>query len=636
MSDGPDRVRAGILGATAAPHLQVIEGGGGAKNAVPASSGGGAPRGRGNDGDGDDSAVSTPGNTFPLVALGHQDGVLHFLDIVGQKRALTARQLGSRSDLALLFGGEMEWLRRWYPKIKRVTETIDGAEVERTEVIGVNWGAAAECLMRLCREAGLYGPHVVLRGAGIWRGGDGTPVVHVGDRVLAGGGWQRAGYRDGDQVWRTESAAPRPGARRGDGGWLMPGEAGFAASAEIGQELQARISELWAFQHKGGAIMVMGLMAISYYGAATRWRSNGYIIGGTGSGKSLLLDLLRACVPAHSYSTDTTKSGIENAIDGKPTGVFLDEAGDRIDQRAAQTLLDLVLSASSNEGTRGMRGTADGKGRMFQVVCNVLMATVNPPDMQPQHRDRFSIVQLKKPEAGADHRKGMEAAIAWAKAQAPLLWGRALEAWDRWEVTRDAYREALSRAGCAAREMDQLGAILASWWVLVEDGVPSPAKALDGVGAIAEFMRGATQVALEDGPRRMLQHLAGQLVQRDRSTDVEQVGVLVAKAFDPIEGEPERRLLERNGIRVILAEWVKDRQERVIPRGGPGDGIWFGRNIQTLRDLFANTVWDGDRWTYEMSRHPSAVEWRSRNVRIGGVVGPAIWLSRADWDPPDD
>ena len=631
MTDGPDRVRAGILGAPVAPHLQVIEGGGG-KNAVPPSPAGTPRRGRSDDGGGAGDEAPTAEGTFPLVALGHEAGTLHFLDIVGQKRALTARQIGSRSDLGVLFGGEMDWLRRWFPKKRYWTEKADdGSEVERSEVVGVLWGAAAEALMRLCREAGLYGPHVVLRGRGVWRGADGSPVVHVGDRVLLDGVWRRAGRRDGDQVWQTESPGPRPGGAAG----LVPGDAGFAAGADVAHELQARIGELWSFRNQGGPIMVIGLMAIGYFGAATRWRSNGYLIGGTGSGKSLLLDLLRACVPAHSYSTDTSKSGIENAIDGKPTGVFLDEAGDRIDQRGAQMLLDLVLSASSNEGTRGLRGTADGKGRSFQVVCNVIMATVNPPDMQPQHRDRFSIIGLRKPEAGASHRKAMEAAIAWAKTQGPLLWGRALEAWDRWEVAREAYSEALAKAGCAAREMDQLGAILASWWVLVEDGVPSPAQALDGVGAIGEFMRGAAQVALEDGPRRMLQHLAGQLIQRDRSTDVEQVGVLVAQAYDPIEGDAARRLLERNGIRVIRGDEQTDRQGRTVPRGGPGDGLWFGRNIQTLRALFGNTVWDGDRWTYELARHPSAVEWRSRNVRIGGVVGPAIWLSRADWDPPD-
>ena len=641
MSDGRDKVRAGVLGAPKAPHLSVITGGAdGQKNAVQPMAGGEA-RGAGRGDDGPPSASvppATPESSCPLVALGHQDGVVHFLDITGQKRQLSARQLGSRSELVMLFGGSVDWLMKWFPRVRKYTETVDGVETEKTEIIGMNHAAAGECLMRLCRSAGLYGAHVVLRGPGVWRDQNAAPVVHVGDYVLSNGTWLPSGYRDGNQVWRVEWPAPRPGSLRVDDEPTAPGEPGFAAPASVAQQLQATIRDLWSFRHPGADIVVIGLMGIGYYGAAARWRANGYLIGGTGSGKSLLLDLLRACVPAHSYSTDTTKSGIENAIDGRPTGVFIDEAGDRVDQRGAQNLLDFVLSASSNDGTKGLRGTMDGRGRSFSVVCSVMMATVNPPDMGPQHRDRFTVVDLRKPGAGEDHRAKMEAAIAWANEQGPALWGRAIEGWDRWLLARDAYRAALARAQCAAREMDQIGAILATWWVLVEDGVPSADQAMDGVGAIGAFIRGAVAVALEDGPRRMVQHLAGRTIQRDRSTDLEQVGVLVREVFEAeigTDADANRRILMRNGIRVIRASDVNDRQGRKIPRGADGDGIWFGRTVNELRDLFGGTVWDGDRWTYEMLRHPSAVEWRDKNVRIGGVSGPAIWISRADWDPPD-
>lgn len=623
MTNGRDRVRDGVMGAPKA-GLRVIEGGAAEKNAVPATAGR-KPRARG----GSRAPVPddpTAENTCPIVALGHRDGAFHFLDAVGQERKLTAKQLGGRADLSGLFVGDTSWLFRWFPKTKvLVSEDEFGNEKTETKVIGMQTAAAGEFLMGLCREAGLYGPHVVLRGAGVWQGENGEPVVHAGDQVRLDGAWRKAGFRTGNQVWVSHPAGPRPD------------EAG--APATLAQELEARIRELWNFRHSGSSIIVLGLMGIGYFGAAARWRPNGYLIGGTGSGKSLLLDLLRAFVPAHAYTTDTTKSGVENAIDGKPTGVFIDEAGDRVDQRGAQTLLDLVLSAASNEGTKLWRGTADGKGRSAQVLCNVIMATVNPPDMGGGVRDRFTIVDMVKPGAGEDHRAQMEAAIAWAKTRASALWGRALAAWDRWLLARDRFREALARAQCAAREMDQLGAILATWWVLVEDGVPSDAQALDGVGAIGDFVRGAEQVAREDGPRRMLQHLAGSEIQLDRSTDRDLLGHLVERAFatDPNDNpDGARRTLGRYGIRVILASDEKDRQGRPIPRAGQGDGLWFGRAMPTLRGLFANTVWDGERWTYEMLRLESARK-SGKNVRIGNVPpAPAIWLSRADWDPPDD
>lgn len=637
MTDGRDRVRDGVLGAPKAAHLQVVEGGRGEKNAVPPVSGR-KPRGGGRGPAAPVPADPTPENTCPLVPLGHRDGLFYFLDIKGQERKLTARSMGSRPEVSGLFVGDTSWLFRWFPRTTVVkSQDASGNDVTETKVIGFQIAAAGEFLMALCGDAGLYGPHVVLRGPGVWRDDTGAPVVHTGNRVLLEGAWRSSGFRSGDQVWTADWPAPRPGMDGADGAPLLPGERGFAAPATVAQELQARIGDLWKFRNEGSEIVVIGLMGVGYFGAAARWRPNGYLIGGTGSGKSLLLDLLRACSPSHSYSTDATKSGIENAINGRPTIAYIDEAGDRADQRGAQMLLDLVLSASGNDGTKGLRGTADGRGRAFQVLCNVIMATVNPPDMGPQHRDRFTIVDLVKPGAGEDNRALMEAAIAWAKTHARQLWGRALEGWERWQSARAAYREALAAVQCAAREMDQMGAILASWWVLTSDGAPSSAEALDGVHAVGAFIRGAIEVAQEDGPRRMLAHLATFAVQQDRSTDRELVGKLVEYAFtDDVELPTNtRRWLERYGIRVIRAGETEDRQRRPVPRLGPGDGIWFGRSMQTLTELFKGTPWEGARWTHEMLRLEGARA-SKRNVRIGGFSGPAIWLPRSEWDPPDD
>lgn len=643
MTDGPDRVREGVLGAKPVPRLQVVEGGKSEKNATPpprepknrARGEGGGGRRRG----GAASGEPTPESTCPLVPLGHRDGKFYFLDVVGQVRELGAKQMGGRPELAGLFLGDTSWLYKWFPRLKVTKTKVDGEESIETEVVGFQHGQSGERLMSMCRAAGLYGPHVVLREAGVWRGEDGVPVVHCGDQVLMGGEWRPAGFRTGNQVWVSGPPGPRPGKVDEQ---LAPDSADFAAPASVGQELQARLGDLWSFRLKGSEIVLLGLMGAGYYGAAARWRPNGYLFGGAGSGKSMALGLLRACVPAHFYSTDTTKSGIENAINGRPAWVCIDEAGDRADQRVARLLIDLVLSASSNDGTRGNRGTADGKGRAFQVITSVLMAAINPPDMESQHRDRITLVELVKPGAGEDHRAAMEAATAWAERQGPGLWGRALQGWKRWEEARDRFRAALGRSQCAAREMDQFGAILASWWVLVEDGVPTDAQALDGVGAVGEFTRTAADVAQEDGPRRVLQYLAGRDVQLERSTDRGSLGALVARGFsrDP-ETHPEgaRGVLERYGIKLVRADDDRDRRTgKKVPRGGPGDGMWFVKTVAPLRELFADTSWDGTRWTYELARMPSAglPEARGRNVRLNGAApAPAIWLSRDDWDPPD-
>lgn len=643
MSDAPElpedaalaRVRSGVLGA---PRLAVIEGGGGGpgggeapKNAVQGVPGGGGRRGSASP-DGE----PTPEGTCPLVCLGHADGEFHFLDVVGQRRVLKSRALVSRGDLVSLFLGDTAWLFTWFPsKVMVKKRDAEGNETIEEEVRGFSVSKAGERLMAMCREAGLYGDHVALRGPGVWADDDGAPIVHAGDVVMIGGAWRRTGFRSGNQVWTSAPPRARPGAEW-EGEPLPMAERGFSSGADEGRELQRAIGELWSFRLAGSEIVCLGLMGVGYYGTAARWRPNGYLIGGTGSGKSMLLQLLRACVPAAEFSTDTTKAGIEAAINGKPTPVYIDEAGDR-QGHGAQMLLDVVLSASGGDGTRGLRGSADGGGRAFQAACSVIMAAVSPPQMGPQHRDRFTVVHLVKPGAGADNRAGMEALTRRAASVAPLLWGRAIAGWARWDAARLAFRDALARKQCAPRELDQMGTILAVWWVLTEDGVPDAARADDGVAAVVEFIRGADDVAADDGPRRVVQFLASTTIQRDRSTDIEQIGVLVEKAFsgDMLDREPAQRLLERFGIRVVRRDDIKTGNGKMVPRGDLGDGMWFAKSAETLRKLFAGSPHEGDRWMYEMCRHPSAVEWK-RSVRVGGVAGPAIWLSRSDWLPPGD
>jgi hypothetical protein len=71
------------------------------------------------DGDGGEPPIGgsrSRADGCPVVALGHLAGVLHFLDVRGQKRELTARQLGTRHDLLLLFCGDDSWLREHFPR----------------------------------------------------------------------------------------------------------------------------------------------------------------------------------------------------------------------------------------------------------------------------------------------------------------------------------------------------------------------------------------------------------------------------------------------------------------------------------------------------------------------------------------
>ncbi len=562
----------------------------------------------------------------PVTALGHLAGVFHLLDVRGQKRELTARQLGSRHDLLSLFGGDDAWLRRAHPKqIAEKKKDAAGNEITTWVTIDFSINKAAAALQALCFAAGLFGEHVVLRRPGVWLGPDDLPAVHCGDQVLIGADWHAAGIRTGAQHWTAAPPTARPAQ---------------SCPLAVAVDLQQRLTNYWDWAAPGAPVAVLGLLCNAYYGAAVQWRPAGFVIGGTGSGKTALQRVIRAALPLHHYDNDTTKAGLEQAIDGRAMASIIDEAADRADRESARRLVDLVLSASGDEGTKGSRGTVDGRGRRIEVSGSILMFSINPPDLEPQHLGRFTIVELRQPSGGVDYRIQHRQAADFARAHGPQLWGRALAGWERYHGALARFRDHLGTTGCAPREMDQAGALIAGWWVLTHEGLPDDRGVREGVAALDNLIRRASEVKAEDRPRRALEHLLFTLVKMHRSTDQETVAKLLHRSWRTHEPFEEDRnaaveLLERYGMRAVRGDQVEDRQRRPVPRKGPGDGVWFAASNPELAKLFAGTPFDGGRWRYELGRLETARK-SDGNVRIGSHAGRAIWVSRADLDPPED
>lgn len=555
----------------------------------------------------------TDDDACPVAALGHLDGTFYFLDVRGQKRSLTARALGSRHELVSLFLGDDAWLRRRFPKRVAQKEIVDGEQRDVERVVDFRINAASAWLQAQCADAGLFGTHVALRAPGVWSGPDGLPVVHLGDAVLASGVLHPAGYRLGGQIWAAAAPQPRPST---------------PCPAQVGRDLQEAIKALWNFRDPGSEIAVLGLLGTAYYGQAADWRPAGFLLGGVGSGKSSLHRVMRACCPMRHETNDTTKAGIEQAVDGRAMPIFIDEASDREDQRGARMLLDLVLTASGAEGTHGYRGGADGKVRKIELAGAVIMASVAPPVMQPQHQGRFTLIELQPPVEGEDYADEHKALAARMRALGPSLWGRALASFERYQAARRMFRIALGVRGCAPREMDQLGSLLAGWWMLTEEGVPDDRAAREGVSALDCFVRLRDDVREDDAPRRMMRYLLGSTVQIDRSTDREQVGQLIETVLrldGRIEPESCRRVLAIYGIRVIRADEAPDRRGRPAPRAASGFGVWFSLGAPELGRLFAGSAFEGDRWKYEMRRLESARQ--AKSVRIGTIATVSIWVS---------
>jgi hypothetical protein len=600
--------------------------------------------------------VGEDNEPWPILPLGHNDGTFHFLDVAGQHRGMSARQLGARHDMVGLFGGNDAWLRRQFPKKKAETKKdADGNEQTIWHTIDFSINTAVAALQRACFEAGFWGLRMRLRPPGIWRDTDGRPVVHCGYMVLLRGQQEPAGTREGNQVFVYSDATARPG---------------VPCPANIGQELHARLRDLWRWREPGAPVAILGLVCNGYYGAAIDWRPSGFVMGGTGSGKSKLLGTVRACWPECHYDNDTTKPGIEQAVNGRAVPIIIDETNDTANRSAGRQLADMVLTSAGGEGTQGSRGTLDGKGRRIELAASFVMFAINPPDLEPQHLGRMTLLEALAPEAGADNSAAHDATIAFARAHQAELWGRALAGWDRYHIALERLREGLRKVGCSPREMDHLGALLAGYWVLTEEGLPDDRgvriaiNALHGASADEPgLIRSRAEMEQDSRPRRMLQHLQSSHVYLHRSSEREPIGKLIEIGWrldrDLLvrddqgtwgrSDEAARELLTHYGIRVVLrcerfgepkpingcfCQHCKDRRGP-IPRGSDDYGVWFANSNPELKRLFTGTAFEGERWQHEMRRLPTARTHRS-TVRIGSVPVRATWLGKADFVGPEE
>lgn len=573
----------------------------------------------------------------PVAVIGHLDGDFYFLDRVGQMRVLKASQMTRRADLVSLFGGDISWLKDKFPKTTKVKEKgQDGEETSRDVVVDFKINHVAEFLQRECFKAGLYGDHIQIRRPGIWPGAGGMPVVHCGDRVLIGSKLERPGTRIGNQIWAAAPAEARPG---------------DPCSVGVARALQSEIAGLWNFRVPGGDIIVMGMLGCAYYGAAIPWRPAGFLTGSAGCGKSSLLEVLKAASPLKYATNDTSKAGLEQSVDGRAMPMFVDEASDRVDQRGARAMLDMVLSATGGEGTKGARGGSDGKARKIEVAGSIIMASISPPDMQAQHLGRFTLVELKPPSVGADHTAEHRELAQTARDMGPGLWARALAGWERYRESRLVLRAAVGRAHCVPREMDQLGGLLAGWWTLTNDHVPSDKEADNAVRGIEGFIKGQEQTATQDAPQQMVDYLMSQLVQVQRSTDKRSISSLIATILskdcapdpndDTLSGEVSKVIaaaaLAQFGIRVVREDEPKSRQGRPAPRLSDGAGIWVWPGNSMLTSLFTNTTFEGQKWQYLMLRLESAKTGKDP-VRIakGSTHRNCIWVRAVELGLSDD
>jgi hypothetical protein len=257
------------------------------------------------------------------------------------------------------------------------------------------------------------------------------------------------------------------------------------------------------------------------------------------------------------------------------------------------------------------------------VLGAVCYAAIHPPVLKPEHMGRFTELTLMP--AGRDNKDAIDAIQAKAHALGAAMLGRVIEGFGRWDGNLRAMRAAMVAAGATAREADQVGALLAGWWLLASDAVATDAEAAALVAEAQGFIGGATAQREDSAGRRVWVMLASTSIQRAAGNAKVALGDLVRECFEgEAAGDPAgelrryglkpEELSADDAVKLLRDPWNDDEAK---PLGGvPMKVVWFARQHQELRRLFHGTEFAGEAWWRAMEQMPHAKR-SIGNLRMG-------------------
>lgn len=562
-----------------------------------------------------------------IVPIGVAPGFYYLVDAGGNFRAVPAREMMQKSALLDLFGADETWLAQHFG-------SMDDYGVLKVK----DWDKVGKAIMRACFLLGPYDPTISPpRRTGIWADEKGQPLLHLGGRlVFADGRAERAGivlHVEADGATERHVYVREPSVRRQPADPFEP--------AEI-EDLRRDIADLWVFRDgPAAAMLALGWCAVASLGGAVRWRPNLVVLGGTGTGKTSLIRVFQGLLPVHAYSNDTTKAGLEARVTDRPGPIIVDEAAQG-DRSGAAALFDMMLPASGGEGSRGLRGSPDGRGRSFSVLGSVCYAAIHPPVLKPEHMGRFTEVTLMP--AGRDNKDAIDAIQAKAHQLGAAFLGRVVKGFPRWDGNLRAMRAAMVAAGATAREADQVGALLAGWWLLASDAVATEAEAAAMVREAQAFIGGAMAQREDSAGRRAWVMLSSTSITRAAGTTKVSLGDLVRECFDlEATGDPAgelrryglkpEELSADDAVKLLRDPWNDDEAKAL--GGMPMKVVWFARQHQELRRLFHGTEFAGEAWWRAMEQMPHAKR-SMTNLRMGrAYCGRAFCVPLAVLDPEE-
>ncbi len=424
---------------------------------------------------------------FPFQVLGHAEGVYYFLGV--DSRTVVGFASGSLTKNNLMTLAPLQYWESQY----------GGRD-------GIKWDLAVNAVLAKCHITQIYDPSRV-RGRGAWHE-DGKPVLHLGDRVVKGGiETPITKMRQSKHIYQL--AAPM------DVSYDKP------LDAEEANEI-IPLMQMISWENPISAYLLAGWCVLAPIGGALDWRPHIWLAGGKGVGKSWIVEKivrrLMGNLGLHVQSS-TTEAGIRQTLGHDALAVTFDEAESNSPKGAdrIQMVLELMRQASSESGSKIVKGSASGAARSYEIRSPFCMSSIGVGIKQAADASRVSVLSIVK-------RKDPVIFAKMKKIQTGLL----TEEYVKRFIARSIHRipeirnNYITFSSAAAevlgtqRAGDQIGALLAGWYSLYSDDIIGSKEAEDWIAE--QDWDDQKQVEEDTDEDGALSHLLAQVVEMEGTT----------------------------------------------------------------------------------------------------------------------
>lgn len=396
-------------------------------------------------------------DTRRFVPLGfdkHSMSVYYYFYVRGKNKAVafSAAQLLQKSALFDLHPDPNYWLKKYGG---------DKIDIEQ----------AATHLMQLCESCGLFTMDRI-RTRGAWMD-DGRVVLHVGEFLIV----------DGQRVSIDEFNSRFTYEWRGS----LDYEPGQPLRSDQGAEFVDRL-KLYNWERDVNAELLAGWCVIAPLCGALPWRPHIWITGSSGTGKTKLMkDTVLPLMESIAVTPEgeSTEAGIRQHLDGDALPVLFDEAeqdekrgGDRMDG-----ILSLMRSASSAKTGMILKGSSSHAAKGFRIRSCFGFASIVYSATKKADRSRITVLGIKRMLNQSIRNERWNAYNEWVSATMTPEWiagfhARSIRMLPTILEAAKIFAQAVTEVLKDRRLGDQIGTMLAGYWMLTHDNLPSQSEAV--------------------------------------------------------------------------------------------------------------------------------------------------------------